>query len=76
LLRSPRVGLMVVSSKLPNCAGTLPFQIPVTISEYRNRYHYTPEQYQGPKSRVREIEYYQQDTFSDKLSEVIIFRRE
>jgi len=36
LLRSPKYGLVVVSTKQPNLTVTLPFRIPVTIQEYFN----------------------------------------
>jgi hypothetical protein len=42
LLRSPRFGLAVVSTKLPNRTVTLPIRIPVTTSDYLNRNNYVP----------------------------------
>jgi hypothetical protein len=57
LLRSPRFGLVVVSTKLPNLTVTLPNQVPVTTSEYINQYNYVPTYYQGPNIRKRQIEF-------------------
>ena len=54
---------------------TLPFKIPVTAREYRNRERYIPEHYKGPNIREQQKEFYQQDSLSKELSEVIIFRR-
>jgi len=36
LLKSPRFGLVVVSTKLPNLTVTIPIRIPVSTSEYLN----------------------------------------
>jgi len=75
LLHSPKYGLVVVSTKLPNLTVTLPFQILVTTHEYLNRPSYIPEYYKGPNILELQIEYYQQDNISHILSEVIIFRQ-
>lgn len=48
LLRSPRFGLVVVSTKLPNFTVTLPIQMPVTTSEYVHRHQFVPIYYRGP----------------------------
>jgi len=74
LLRSPKFGLIVVSTKLLNLTVTSPFRIPVTTCEYYNRHRYILEYYEGPDICERQIAYYQHDTISDKLSEVIICR--
>ena len=75
LVQSPKFGLVVVSMKLPNLTVILLFRIPVTISEYRNQHQYVPKYYRGPSIQEQQAEYYQQDTDSDKLSEVILLRR-
>ena len=75
LLRAPKYRLVVVSTKLTNFTVTLLFHIPVTIREYYNWHCYVPEYYQGPNIREPQTKYYQEDIISDKLSEVIIFRR-
>jgi hypothetical protein len=74
LLSSPRFGLVVPSTKLPNLTVALPFWTPVTTSEYLNRHKFIPEYYQGPNIEEHQIEYYQQNRISDTLLEVIIFR--
>jgi len=48
LLRSPRFGLVVIATKLPNLMVTLPIRIPVTTSEYLNRHRFVPTYYKGP----------------------------
>jgi len=48
LLRSPRFGLVVVSTTLPNLTVTIPIQVPVTASEYLNRHLFVPTYYEGP----------------------------
>jgi len=75
LLCSPKFGLVVVSTKLPNLTVTLPFRILVTTREYFHRHHFIQEYYYGPNIRAQQIEYYQQDMISYKLSEVITFRQ-
>jgi len=45
LLRSPKYGLVVVSTKLPNLTAILPVKIPVKTPEYLNQHRYTPEYY-------------------------------
>jgi hypothetical protein len=57
LLRSPRFGLVVVSTRLPNLTVTLPIRIPVTISEYLNRHRCVPTYYKGPDIQRKQIEY-------------------
>jgi hypothetical protein len=42
LLRSPRFGLVVVSTKLPSLMVTLTIWVQVTISEYLNRHQFVP----------------------------------
>ena len=74
LLRSPKYGLVVVWTNLPNLTVTLLFQILVTTHEYLNLNSFIPEYYKGPNIRERQIEYYQHNTISDKLLEVIIFK--
>jgi hypothetical protein len=58
LFCSPRFGLVVVSTKLPNLTVTLPFRIPVTTFEYLNRHRYISEHYQGPNIREQQKEFY------------------
>lgn len=74
LLTSPKYGLVVVSTELPNLTVTLPFRIPVTTAEFRNLIHCSPESYKGRNFREPPKEYHQQDTSSSESSEVIIFR--
>jgi hypothetical protein len=75
LLSSPKFGLAVASTKQPNLTVTVPFRMPVKTIEYINREQYIPEYYTGPDIRKQQLEYSQQEIISDKLSEVIIFRR-
>jgi hypothetical protein len=39
LLQSPRFGLAVVSTELPDLTVRIPFRIPVTTSEYLHRHN-------------------------------------
>ena len=75
LLRSPRFGLVVVSTKLPNLTVTLPIRIPVTTSEYLNPHQFVPTYYQGPNIRKQQIEFCVKHKIKANPSEVIIFRR-
>jgi hypothetical protein len=74
LLRSPRFGLAVVSTKLPNLTVTIPIQIPVTTSEYLNRHRFVPIQYEGPNIKKQQIEYCVQHSIHADPSNIIIFR--
>jgi len=58
LQRSPRFGLIVVATALPNLTVTSPFRIPVTTSDYLNRHRYKPEYYQGPNILEQKIQLY------------------
>ena len=75
LLRSPRFGLAVVSTELPNLTLTLPSRIPVTTSEYLNRHSFVPVYYQGPDIRRKQIEFCVKHEIKSNPSDVIIFRR-
>jgi hypothetical protein len=75
LLRSPRFGLVVISTKLPNLTVTLPIQIPVTSSEYLNRHRYVPTYYKGPNIRKQQIEFCVKHEIKADPSDIIIFRR-
>jgi hypothetical protein len=75
LLRSPRFGLAVVSTKLPNLTVTVPFRIPVTTSEYLNRHNYIPTYYQGPNSRQKHVEFCVNNLIKSDPTGIIIFRR-
>jgi hypothetical protein len=75
LLRSPRFGLGVVSTKLPNLTVTLPIRIPVTTSEYLNRYNFVPTYYKGPNIKKQQIEFCVQHEIKADPSDIIIFRR-
>jgi hypothetical protein len=75
LLRSPRFGLGVVSTKLPNLTVTIPIRIPVTTSEYNNRHKIVPTYYRGPDFKKRQIEYCVENSISADPKGIIIFRR-
>jgi hypothetical protein len=75
LLRSPRFGLVVVSTKLPNLTVTIPIRIPVTTSEYLNRHLFVPTYYQGPNIRRKQIEFCVKHEIESNPSDIIIFRR-
>jgi hypothetical protein len=75
LLRSPRFGLGVVSTKLPNLTITTPFRIPVTTSEYLNRSSYVPTYYQGPNNRQKQVEFCVDNQIKSDPTGIIIFRR-
>jgi hypothetical protein len=75
LLRSPRFGLVVVATKLPNLTVTLPIRIPVTTSEYINRHKFVPTYYKGPNFWRKQIEYCVENSISADPTGVIIFRR-
>jgi len=75
LLRSPRFGLVVVSTQLPNLTVTLPIQIPVSTSEYNYRYKFIPTYYQGPNTRKQQIEYCVDHSITTDPSGIIIFWR-
>jgi len=74
LLCSPKYGLVVVSTKLPNPTVTFPFRIPVTTREYLYWQSSIEGYYKEPNIWESQIEYYLHETISDKLSEVIISR--
>jgi hypothetical protein len=75
LLRSPRFGLVVVSTKLPNLTVTLPIRVPVTTAEYLNRHRFVPTYYQGPDFKKRQIEYCVENSIKTDPSGIIIFRK-
>jgi hypothetical protein len=75
LLRSPRFGLVVVSTKLPNLTVTIPIRIPVTTSEYLNRHNYVPTYYKGPDIKRQQIEFCVKHEIKSDPSDIIIFRR-
>jgi hypothetical protein len=75
LLRSPRFGLVVISTKLPNLTVTLPIQIPVTTSEYLNRHKFVPTYYKGPNIKKRQIEFCVENKIKADRSNIILFRR-
>jgi hypothetical protein len=75
LLSSPRFGLGVVSTKLPNLTVTVPFRIPVTTLEYLNRSRYTPTFYEEPDTEKQQIEFRVKHEITTYQSEIIIFRR-
>jgi len=75
LLRSPRFGLGVVSTKLPNLTVTIPIRIPVTTSEYLNRHRFVPTYYKGPDTRKQQIEFCVKNLIKADPTGVIIFRR-
>jgi hypothetical protein len=75
LLRSPRFGLVVISTTLPNLTVTLPIRIPVTTSEYFNRHRVVPTYYKGPDFRKIQIEYCVKNSILADPTGVIIFRR-
>jgi hypothetical protein len=75
LLRSPRFGLVVVSTKLPNLTVTIPIRIPVTTSEYLNRHQFVPTYYEGPNVRKDKIEFCVKHEIKSDPSDIIIFRR-
>jgi hypothetical protein len=74
LLRSPRFGLGVVSTKLPNFTVTIPIRIPVTISEYPNRHRFVPTYNEGSNNKKLQIEYCVQHSIHADPSNSIIFR--
>jgi len=76
LQRSKRFGLVVVATKLPNFTVMIPFRIPVTTSEYPNRHRYIPEYCTGPNILEQKVELFKQGLISNKISDIIIFRRE
>jgi hypothetical protein len=75
LLRSPRFGLVVVSTKLPNLTVTLPIRIAVTTSEYLNRGNFVPTYYKGPNCRKLRTEFCVENEIKQDPSNIIIFRR-
>ena len=75
LLRSPRCGLGVVSTKLPNLTVTIPIRIPVTTSQYDNRHQFVPTYYKGPDFKRLQIEYCVKNSISADPTGIIIFRR-
>jgi hypothetical protein len=75
LLRSPRFGVVVVSTKLPNLTVTLPILIPVTTSEYINHHQFVPTYYKGPDFKKPQIEYCVENSISTDPTGVIIFRK-
>jgi hypothetical protein len=75
LLRSPRFGLVVVSTKLPNLTVTLPIRIPVTTPEYFNRHLFVLTYHLGPNIRKKQIEFCVKHEIKDDPSDIIIFRR-
>jgi uncharacterized protein (DUF302 family) len=74
LISSPKFGSVVISTKLPNFTVTLPIRIPVTTSEYLNRYQFIPTSYTGPNYWKRQIEYCVENSISADPTGVIIFR--
>jgi hypothetical protein len=75
LLRSPRFGLVVVSTKLPNLTVTIPIRIPVTTSEYLNRHRFVPTSYKGPDIKKLKIEFCVKHEIKADPSDIIVFRR-
>ena len=75
LLKSPRFGLAVVSTKLPNLTVTIPIRIPVTTSEYINRHQFVPTYYKGPDTKKQQIEFCVKNLIKADPTSVIIFRR-
>jgi hypothetical protein len=75
LLRSPRFGLVVVSTKLPNLTVTLLIRVPVTTSEYLNRHQFVPTYYQAPNIKKNQIEFFVKHEINANPSDIIIFRR-
>jgi hypothetical protein len=75
LLRSPRFGLVVVSTKLPNLTVTIPIRIPVTTSEYINRRQFVPTYYEGPNCHKLQIEYCVANSIHANPSGIIIYKR-
>jgi hypothetical protein len=75
LLCSPRFGLVVISTKLPNLTVTLPIRIPVTTSEYLNQHKFVPTYYQGPNIRKQQIEFCVENSTKTDPSNIIIYRR-
>jgi hypothetical protein len=75
LIRSPRFGLVVVSTKLPNLTVTTSFRIPVTTSEYLNRHRFVPTYYQGLDIAKQQIEFCVKNSIKADPKGIIIFRR-
>jgi len=74
LISSPRFGLAVASTKLPNITVTVPFRIPVTTFEYLNQHRYIPEYYQRPNILKQKLQLYEQGCNSNNIDDTIIFR--
>jgi hypothetical protein len=74
LLWSPRFGLVVVLTKLPNLTVTLPIRVPVTTSEYLNRHRFVTTYYQGPNIKKYQIEFCVKHEMKANPSDIIIFR--
>jgi hypothetical protein len=74
LLRSPRFGLVVISTKLRNLTVKLPIRVPVTTSEYTNRRQFVPTYYEGPNVQKQRIEFCVKHEIKSDPSDVIIFR--
>jgi len=75
LLQSPRFGLGVVSTKLPNLMVTIPIRIPAMTSEYENQHRFVPTYYKGPDVQKLKIEFCVKHEIKSDPSDIIIFRR-
>ena len=75
LLHSPRFGLVVVSTKLPNLTVTTPFRIPVPTSEYFNRFEFIPTYYKGLDSWREQIKFCVENQIKYDPAGIIVFRR-
>lgn len=65
LLCSSKFVLVLVSTKLPNLSVSSACRITVTTSKYLNCDCYIPEYYQEPNIRQQQVEYGQEENFSD-----------
>jgi hypothetical protein len=74
LWKSPRFGLIVAATKLPNLTVTTPFKIPVTTSEYNNPHRFIPTYYQGLDSKKQQVEFCVKHEIRHQPSDILIFR--
>jgi len=74
LLHSPKFGLVVISTKLPNLTITEPIRIPVTTFEYKNRHLFVPTYYEGANIRKKQIEFCVEHEIKTDPSNIITFR--
>jgi hypothetical protein len=74
LLKSPRFGLVVVATKLPNLTVTTPFRIPVTKSEFNSPNRSIPTYYQGPDIKRQQTEFCVKYEIRHNPSDIIPFK--